>query len=176
MKQRSVRKILAYSLYYGFATYLPRSHDYGLLGRFSSRFRRALCKILIGKSTSVFGIEKGASFGWGNQIIMKEHSNLGENFRLEGKGNVTIGKHVMMGPDVLIITQDHKILPEGFDDFIVRDVAIGDYAWIGARVIILKGVRLGKHTIIGAGSVVTRDIPDYGIAVGVPARVVRMRR
>jgi acetyltransferase-like isoleucine patch superfamily enzyme len=54
-------------------------------------------------------------------------------------------------------------------------IVIGDHAWLGAGVIVLSGVRIGKGAVIGAGAVVTRDVPDDAIAVGVPARVVRMR-
>ena len=50
-----------------------------------------------------------------------------------------------------------------------------DYAWLGVGVIVLSGVRIGKGAVVGAGSVVTRDIPDGGVAVGVPARVIKMR-
>ena len=52
---------------------------------------------------------------------------------------------------------------------------MGDDAWLGYGVIVLDGVRIGKGAVVGAGSVVTEDIPDGGIAVGVPARVVKMR-
>jgi acetyltransferase-like isoleucine patch superfamily enzyme len=54
-------------------------------------------------------------------------------------------------------------------------VILGEDVWLGAGVIILGGIRIGKGSIIGAGSVVTRDIPEYSIAVGVPARVVKVR-
>ena len=55
------------------------------------------------------------------------------------------------------------------------DIIVGDDAWLGFGVIVLDGVRIGKGAVVGAGSVVTEDIPDGGIAVGVPARVVKMR-
>lgn len=175
MKRRGIMKIAAYLLFYGVARFLPLSHEYGIVGGISHKFRRALCRILIDKAAPVFGVEKGARFGWGDNLIMKDHANLGENCRIGGRGKVVVGRHVMMGPDVVIITQDHKIMPEGFDGFNVKDVEIGDYAWIGIRVIILKGVRIGKYSVIGAGAVVTRDIPDYAVAAGSPARVIRMR-
>lgn len=91
-------------------------------------------------------------------------------------GTVTIGRHVMMGTDCIIIVQNHKYLEEGFDGFEGKDVLIDDYAWIGNRVIILPGVRVGKHAIIGASAVVSKNIPDYAIAVGNPAVVKKCRK
>ncbi|NEQ84957.1 MAG: maltose O-acetyltransferase [Moorea sp. SIO2I5] len=55
-------------------------------------------------------------------------------------------------------------------------VVIGDDVWLGAGAIVLDGVRIGKGCIIGAGAVVTKDLPDYAVAIGVPARVIRMRQ
>ena len=107
---------------------------------------------------------------------MEYGANIGENARFIGTGTITIRKHVMMGPEVMIITSDHGILAEGFDGYITKDIEIGDFAWIGARAIILKGVKIGKHAIIGAGAVVTKDVPDYAIVAGVPAKVIRMRK
>jgi maltose O-acetyltransferase len=62
---------------------------------------------------------------------------------------------------------------QGFED--PTPIHIGDDVWIGARVIILPGVNIGSHCIIGAGSVVTKDVPDYAIVGGVPAKIIRMR-
>jgi acetyltransferase-like isoleucine patch superfamily enzyme len=53
---------------------------------------------------------------------------------------------------------------------------IGDHAWLGARVTVLDGVKIGRHAIIGAHSLVTCDVPDWGVAVGTPARVIRVRQ
>ncbi|HEY0895880.1 MAG TPA: DapH/DapD/GlmU-related protein, partial [Sphingobacteriaceae bacterium] len=55
----------------------------------------------------------------------------------------------------------------------VRPVVISDNVWVGANAVITPGVTIGKHVVIGAGSVVTHDIPDYSVAVGIPARVVK---
>ncbi len=81
-----------------------------------------------------------------------------------------------MGQRCVIILQNHKYLEEGFDGFVGKDVFIDDYAWIGHNVIILPGVHIGKHAIIGAGAVVTKNVPDYAIAVGNPATVKRIRK
>ncbi len=57
----------------------------------------------------------------------------------------------------------------------VRTISIGDRAWLPNRIIVLPGVRIGSHAVIGSGSVVTRDVPDYAVAAGNPARVVKQR-
>ena len=91
-----------------------------------------------------------------------------------------MGKNVMMGPDCIIYTQNHRfddlekpMIEQGFQK--EKPVVIGDDVWIGVRVTILPGVRIGSHTVIAAGAVVTKDIPDYAIAGGVPAKVLKYR-
>jgi maltose O-acetyltransferase len=86
----------------------------------------------------------------------------------------------MMGPEVVIYSQSHKydrtdipMCEQGFSEY--KEVVIGDDVWIGRRAIIMPGVHIGKGCIIGAGAVVTKDIPDYSVAAGVPARVVKSR-
>ena len=93
----------------------------------------------------------------------------------------TIGENVMMGPEVLIYTQNHctnrvdiPMCKQGMRD--ARPVTIEDDVWIGARVVILPGVTLGCGSVIGAGAVVSKDVPPYSVCVGNPARVVKSRK
>jgi len=95
------------------------------------------------------------------------------------KGSIQIGRDVQIAPNCAFYPYDHGILPE----VLIRNqplqtrggIFIDDDAWLGVSVIVLDGVRIGKGAVIGAGSVVTRDVPDNAIAVGVPASVVKMR-
>lgn len=93
----------------------------------------------------------------------------------ERRNNVVIGDRVSMGPNVYIITDsspnDSKLIQ--LFPLISKNVTIEEDAWIGANVTILPGVRIGKCSIIGAGSVVNYDIPEYSIAVGSPAKVIK---
>lgn len=107
---------------------------------------------------------------------MKEHAKLGRDCSITGNGLITIGRHVEMGRRCMIVTQNHRYLEEGYDGYDVKDVLIDDHALIGHRVIVLPGVTIGKHAIIGAGTVVTKDIPDYAVAAGIPARVIKYRK
>lgn len=86
----------------------------------------------------------------------------------------------MMGQDCIILTQNHNwenlnipIMEQGYEER--KNVYIEDDVWIGARVTILPGVTVGAHSIIGAGAVVTKDVPEYVIVAGVPAKVIKMR-
>lgn len=97
------------------------------------------------------------------------------NLTVVDDGHIYVGDKVMFGPNVMITTANHPIDPElrakGFQ--YNKDVHIGENAWIAANVVILPGIYIGKNTIIGAGSVVTKDIPDGVVAVGNPCRILR---
>lgn len=168
-------RIAAYLIYKLIAMHLPRSYEFGIFGKISGKIRNILCRMIISDAHPTIFVERGADFGGGKNLCLKEHACIGENARFMGEGKVTIERHVMMGPDVMIITSDHKMKREGFDGYISKDVEIGEYAWIGARAIILKGVKIGKHAVVGAGAVVTKDIPDYAIAGGSPAKILKYR-
>ena len=92
---------------------------------------------------------------------------------------VTIGKNVGLGANVAIYDNDmHAVNPylRAFDNdanIKAKEVVIDDYAWVGANAIILKGVHIGRGAVVGAGSVVTTDVPDYTVYAGNPARLVR---
>lgn len=96
-----------------------------------------------------------------------------------GAGGVTIGNNTRIACHTVIVSSNHN-----FDDLsqdiytqgiTAKGIIIGDDVWIGAGVRILDGVHVGNHAVVGAGSVVTKDIPENSVAVGVPARVIRMR-
>lgn len=97
------------------------------------------------------------------------------NLTLVDDGHIYVSDKVMFGPNVTISTANHPIEPElrGKGLQYNKDVYIGENAWIAANVVIVPGVRIGKNAVIGAGSVVTKDIPDSVVAVGNPCRVLR---
>ena len=108
---------------------------------------------------------KGATIHIGNGTYLNRNSEVVAARR------VCIGRDCKIARDVIIMDTDQHALPNG--TLVARPVAIGDRVWVGARAIILKGVTIGHDAVIGAGSVVTSDVPPYSIAVGTPARVLR---
>jgi len=94
------------------------------------------------------------------------------------KGEITIGDDVLLGPGVVIWGRDHLMEPgrpireQGHRSEPIR---IGDDVWIAAHAVVLRGVTIGTGAVVGAGAVVTRDVPEGGVVVGNPARVVRFR-
>lgn len=103
----------------------------------------------------------------------------GPNFTLMNRSKVSIGENVIFGPNVCMIDYNHNFQSTEYIPYsgenIIRPITIGAHVWIGYGAIILPGVSIGEGAIIGAGAVVTRSIPECGIAVGNPARVIARR-
>lgn len=117
-------------------------------------------------------------FGTGDRLSVGDRSSLGMNARLGG--SITIGNDCMMGPDVVMMAVSHEysrtdipIKQQGPKE--EQPIFIGDDCWIGTRVVIMPGVHLGKHCIVGSGAVVTKSFPDYSVIGGVPAKLIKYR-
>jgi acetyltransferase-like isoleucine patch superfamily enzyme len=113
-------------------------------------------------------------------ITLSAGANIGSYCRVATNSRVFIGESVLVGAYCYIGPGNHTE-GEGGEPLIAQPmdirggVEIGDHAWLGARVTVLDGVKIGRHAIIGAHSLVTKDVPDWGVAVGAPARVVKIR-
>lgn len=92
-------------------------------------------------------------------------------------GPVTIGSNVMLAQNVVVSGMDHKYddidTPVSLQGISSSSVTICDGSWIGANVVITKGLKIGKHSVVAAGSVVTRDVEDYCVVAGVPAKIIK---
>ena len=113
-----------------------------------------------------------------SSLTIGGHVRITARCRITCAGNIKIGDDVLIAPDVFITDHSHGMDPEakgGYSpqELTIRNVRIEDGVWLGQRVCVLPGVTVGAHSIIGANSVVTHDIPPYKIAVGVPARVIK---
>jgi acetyltransferase-like isoleucine patch superfamily enzyme len=110
-------------------------------------------------------------------IRIGKRSLVGENCILRGQGGISIGDDVYLGTAVQILAVNHIFADTGRpisqQGITAQGISIADGAWVGSGAIILDGISIGRNVVIGAGAVVTKDVPDYCIAVGNPARVVR---
>ncbi len=122
-----------------------------------------------------FNIEKPFRCDYGYNIEIGDNFFANFNFVVLDVGKVRIGNNVQIAPNVGLYTAGHPLHPDsrnsGYEYGI--DITIGDNVWIGGSVCVMPGVTIGNNAVIGAGSVVTKDIPDNAIAVGNPARVLR---
>ena len=175
---RKIARIVAIVLFLGVARYLPRSFN-GLDLGLTNRFRVTLCRVIFKKCGRGIIVDRGVTFGLGYNIEIGDYSGIGINSALYGTGGLVIGNDVMLAPEVVILTENHRhddirrpIRLQGAES---APVIIEDDVWIGIRVIILPGVRIGRSSVIGAGAVVTKDVPPFSIVAGNPAKVGRKR-
>ena len=163
--------------YYGFARHMPASES--IYTQWARPIRRFFCSRLFRSMGEMVNIEQGARFGTGANVEIGDYSGLGRNCLISGR--VTIGSHVMIGPDVMLLARSHRFertdIPmsdQGEGE--VREIVIGNDVWIGARALIVPGVKVGTGVIIGAGAVVTKDVPPYAVVGGNPAKVIKWRK
>lgn len=136
------------------------------------RFFYRLEGMKIGKGSS---IHMGAVFYNAKNIRVGTDTIIGEGAVLDGRDKLIIGNHVDIASEVMIYNAEHDINDEKFAAAFAP-VEIGDYVFIGPRVIILPGVKIGKGAVVGAGAVVTKDVADFEIVGGVPAKVIGDRK
>lgn len=169
------RVVIGQCIYALFARHLPHS---GRRPNFGSKEIRQLCaKMMFDHCGNNVNIDKNARIC--PKISIGDNSSIGENSWLMQPG-VTIGNDVMMGPDCFFLTTNHRFektaVPmwcQGFDE--PKPIVVEDDVWIGANSIIMGGVKVGRGSIIAAGSVVTHDVEAYSIVGGNPAKLIRMR-
>jgi acetyltransferase-like isoleucine patch superfamily enzyme len=110
-------------------------------------------------------------------IRIGSRSLIGEACVLRGQGGITIGDDVYLAPLVQMLAVNHvyhdTTKPISHQGITTQGIVVEDGAWIGGGAIILDGVRIGRNAVVGAGAVVTKDVPAYTIVAGNPARVVR---
>ncbi len=112
-------------------------------------------------------------------IEIGDFSGINHHTDIGGRGGLTIGKYVMIGPYCQIITALHQTSdwkkPISVQGIYTDEVIIEDDVWIGTHVVVLPGVKVGQGAIIGAGAVVTSDVEPYSIVGGVPAKFIKYR-
>ena len=137
--------------------------------------RQALLKGLFASMGDGVVIKGNFNCDYGRHISIGSNVFINCNVTILDTNRVTIGNDVFIAPGVVISPASHPIDPErrAARFYVSSPVVIQDRAWIGANATVLPGVTIGKNAIVGAGAVVTKDVPDNCIVVDVPAKVVR---
>ena len=150
-------------------------YDYNQTRPTEQAKRRELLKVLLAEVGENCYIEPPLHANWGRNTHLGSNVYANFNLTLVDDTDIYIGDSVMIGPNVTIATAGHPVDPE-----LRRKVAqfnipvrIGNNVWIGAGAVILPGITIGDDSVIGAGSIVTKDIPAGVVAVGNPCRVLR---
>lgn len=159
-----------------FAKYLPGS-NLPCFGFIFKKIRAVSGKKLLKSCGKNVNIEPGVIFLNAKDSEIGHNSGLGRNSRLD---TFKIGNNVMMATDVVFISHSHQFIDiekpmceQGFTED--KPIIIEDDVWIGTRVIILPGKKIGRGAILGAGSVITKDVNPFAIVGGNPAKVIKMR-
>ena len=141
---------------------------------------RGLQLATIGKGTNIHPttiIREGQFVTIGDHCLIN-HNNLIQAGKSE-LGRITIGNYVHTGTNVVMLGFNHgfytREIPTKEQDYMDASIVIGDDVWIGTGAVILAGVTIGKGAIIAAGAVVNKDVPEYTIVGGVPAKVIKER-
>ena len=155
---------------------LDKLYDYNMTRPTESEKRQELLKEMFAEIGEDCYIEPPFHANWGGK-----HVHFGKcvyaNFNLTAVDDthIYVGDYTMFGPNVILATAGHPILPKLRQEAYQYNmpVHIGKNCWLGAGVIVLPGVTIGDNTVIGAGSVVTKDIPSNVVAIGNPCRILR---
>ncbi len=149
--------------------YVPKA-DYARM-RFLSRTLKK-----VGKDVY---IADGVVIYFPQNVEIGDHCSINHGCYIHGGGGVIIGNNVRIAPHVCIISMEHEYrkpnVPIRLQGYRREPIIIEDDVWIGANAVILKGVRIGRGSVIAAGSVVTRDVPPYSVVAGVPAKLIKRR-
>lgn len=149
--------------------------EYNHLPRSAREQQRTILQRLFAAIGDDVHFEKQINIDYGINTTIGSHVFINFNFTLLDCAPVSIGDHVFIGPNVQIYTAHHPLDSASRDQHIgwAEPVTIGNHVWIGGNCVIMPGVSIGDGAVIGAGSVVTRDIPANSLAFGHPCRVQR---
>ncbi len=146
------------------------------LGNTDDARAKELLKDVLAAGSGIPGINTPLNLEYGCNLSFGEHCFVNFNAVILAQASVTFGDHCMVGPNCSFITithpvNDHEMRKGGWE--IAKPITVGDNTWFGANCTVLPGVTIGSNCVIGAGALVTKDIPDNSLVLGSPARVVR---
>lgn len=162
-------------LYYGLLQFIPMHPMPGY--KIGYALRRWIAQRILKHCGKDVIVKDHCDFGNGARLSVGDRSQLGKNAKLAG--TITLGDDVVMGPDVVMMSMSHGYatteIPINRQPGWEKPIFIGNDVWIGTRVIILPGVHIGDHCIIGSNAVVTHSFPANCILGGVPAKILKSR-
>lgn len=158
------------AMIYSFIFYILNSIINKIPFYFIRHFFYKLVGVKIGNKSSI----KMNTYIEGNKIKIGDNTSVGRYSYLDGRGELIIGNNVSISPYVFFITGSHELNSDDFK-FKVENIIIEDYVWIGTRATIKGGVRIGKGAVIATGAVVTKDVEEYTVVGGIPAKKIGER-
>jgi acetyltransferase-like isoleucine patch superfamily enzyme len=171
-----IARTLSLIVYYALAQYIPKRWFLAAPG---IRLRAWLARRIFAECGWGLDLGPRVYIGNGAKIHVGNRSAVNAWSRIEAADDIYIGDHVNIGPQVIILTSDHNfrrrdqlIQQQGFS---LAPVRIGRDVYVGARAIIRKGVTIHDGAVVAAAAVVTRDVPEYTIVAGAPARAIGTR-
>ena len=170
MPSSRIAQVVATATYYAIARHVPNR-----LG--GTRIRGVLCRHIFKEMGINVHIAENVYFGRGSNIIALDNASLGKNMKIYGAAPVVLGVHCIVGPDVTLVTGDHRVKIDATGQRHVlnldRPITVGDYTFVCANTTVVGGVTLERNSLVAAGSVVTRDVEAGWMYGGVPARKIR---
>ena len=150
-------------------------YEYNNLSPDKTEKRKELIKQILG-STKNFLIEQPFQCDYGYNISIGENFYANHNLIILDPGKVEFGDNVFIGPNCAFYTPEHPLDAETRNKGLeyAKPIKVGNNVWLGGNVVVLGGVTIGDNSVIGAGSVVTKDIPPNSVAVGNPAKVIKV--
>lgn len=150
-------------------------HEYNQLGPMQHDERAAFMGQILGKTGENCFIEAPFWCDYGYNIEVGDYFYANHNCIILDGSRVTFGSHIFLGPNCAFYTAGHPLDVEQRNNWLQYSypITVGDNVWIGGNTVVLAGVNIGSDTVIGAGSVVTKDIPSGVVAAGNPCRVLR---
>lgn len=172
-------KILKAILYFFvliFYHYIPNNIINKIPFYFIRHFYYKLLGIKLGKDSSIhMGVFlEGISMRKRGKITIGRATSIGRNSVLDARGGLRIGNNVSISPNVKIITAQHKLQSSDFE-YVEKFTEIKDYVWIGTGAIILPGITIETGAVIGAGSVISRNVNAFDVVIGNPQRTIKKR-
>lgn len=184
LKFNEKRKMLNGEFYHAgldFKLFSERQHCKNLCNRFNNtsplfmRMRNILLKKIIGKIGKSFLIEQPFMCDYGYNIEIGENFCSNHNLLILDSAKVKIGDNVLIGPNCSFYTSTHPInyKEREYGTELAKPITIDNNVWLGGNVVVLAGVTIGENSVIGAGSVVSKNIPPNTVAVGNPCEVIK---